>query len=64
MPCDFSSTVRVSQPAASGMTMNTTTEVMSTFAGTTTFATPHRNITMGANATSMMRSFTATCTSV
>jgi len=44
--------------------MNTTTLVMSTFAGTMTFATPHRNITMGANATSMMRSFTATCTSV
>ena len=44
--------------------MNTTTEVISTLAGTTTLATPHRNITMGANATSMMRSFTATCTSV
>ncbi len=56
--------MRVSQPAASGITMNTTTEVMSTFEGTTTLATPHRNITMGAKAISMMRSFTATCTSV
>src|ERR1035438_4971317 len=44
--------------------MNTTTEVISTLAGTTTWATPQRNITIGANATSMIKSFTATCTSV
>ena len=57
-------TVRVNQPAVSGMTMNTTTEVISTLAGTTTCATPQRNITIGAKATSMIKSFTATCTSV
>jgi hypothetical protein len=42
---DRSSAERVSQPAVSGMTMNTTTEVISTFGGTTTLATPQRNIT-------------------
>ncbi len=64
LPCDLSKSALVSQPAASGITMKTTTEVIRTLLGTTTFATPHRNITMGAKATSMMRSFTATCTSV
>src|SRR5436190_23342132 len=63
-PCDLSKSVRVNQPAVSGITMKTTTDVISTFAGTTTCATPQRNITIGANATSMMRSFTATWTSV
>ena len=44
--------------------MKTTTDVISTLAGTITWATPHRNITMGAKATNMIRSLTATCTSV
>ncbi len=44
--------------------MNTTTEVISTFEGTRTLATPHRNITMGAKANSMIRSLRATWTSV
>ena len=61
---DFNKAVRVRYPAAKGITMNTTTEVMSTLDGTTTSATPRRNMTMGANRTSMMRSFTATWTKV
>src|SRR5512141_1356901 len=64
LPCDLRSAVRVSHPAANGITINTTTDVISTLAGTTTCATPHRNITIGANATSMIKSFTATWTSV
>src|SRR5665213_576778 len=51
LPRDLSNSVRVSQAAAKGITMNTTTEVINTLGGTTTFATPHRNITIGAKST-------------
>src|SRR4030095_12431457 len=63
-PCDLSKTILVSQPAVKGMTRKTTTDVIKTFAGTTTCATPQRNMTIGANARSMMRSLTATWTRV
>jgi hypothetical protein len=56
----LSNQVRVTHPAVNGMTMKTTTEVINTFAGTTTCATPHKNITIGAKATNMIKSFTAT----
>ena len=40
--------------------MKTTTEVTSTFDGMITSATPSRNITIGAKATSMIKSLIAT----
>ncbi|EKD38103.1 MAG: hypothetical protein ACD_75C00861G0001 [uncultured bacterium] len=65
LPLLFISHIRVRTPAASGMTMKTTTEVNSTEKGTIRLEAPAtRNLTMGANSTSMSRSFTDTCTSV
>ena len=56
---------RSSTPASSGTTINTSTEVSSTLKGTVSDDAPcTRNCTIGTNSTSMMRSFTDTCTSV
>ena len=56
---------RSSTPAASGMTMKTSTEYSSTWNGTCSDEAPlTRKRTIGANSTSISRSFTETCTSV
>ena len=58
------SALRVSQPAISGITTYKPTESRSVSQGTVMSVTPSRSATMGAKATTMMRSFAATCTSV
>ena len=55
---------RVSIPPARGITTNSTTDNISVSHGTNTFETPSRNFTMGTNATGIMRSLVATCTTV
>jgi hypothetical protein len=47
-PYFFNKTDRVIKPAIKGITINTTTDVISTLEGTMTSATPRRNITIGA----------------
>ena len=51
-------------PAISGTTTKATTLIKSTSHGIVTPATPSNKVTMGTNATSSTKSFTATCTSV
>ncbi len=56
---------RESIPAARGITTKTSTEYSSTLNGTSRSVAPDtRSLTTGANATSMMRSLTETCTRV
>src|ERR1051326_7502104 len=64
-PCVPINQARRTVPAVNGITMNTTTEYNKTLNGTVSDDAPvTRNWTIGTNATSMMRSFTDTCTSV
>ena len=51
-------------PSASGTTTKSTTDRMTVSHGHDDLRQPSRNITIGAKATRMIRSFTATCTSV
>ena len=55
---------RVTTPAARGITTNRNTLRNSVLYGTVTFDTPRRNFTMGTNATRIIRSLVATCTTV
>ena len=58
------STWRVATPASSGSTTYSTVDSSSVCHGTLRSVTPSRNAAIGANATTMIRSFTDTCTSV
>ena len=55
------SALRMSCAKTTGMTMYNTTEVMSVSHGTMMADSPKRKATSGANATTMMASFNATC---
>ena len=55
---------RVSIPPERGMTTNSTTDKISVSHGTDTLETPSRNFTIGTNATRIIRSLVATCTTV
>ncbi len=55
---------RVSMPAVNGITTNNTTDRISVSHGTLTPLTPSKNATIGVNATRIIRSFVATCTTV
>src|SRR5690606_39153121 len=59
-----SSMWRVATPASSGSTTYSTVDSSSVCHGTLRSVTPSRNAAIGANATTMIRSFTDTCTSV
>src|SRR5665648_138151 len=56
--------MRVNEPAARGITTNKTTDNIKVFHGTATPLTPNKNATIGVNATSIIKSFVATCTTV
>jgi len=47
LPRDLSNAIRGEPACASGITMNTTTDVMEHLRWDDTFTTPHKNITMG-----------------
>src|ERR1035437_7392286 len=56
--------LRQSCASSTGITMYSSTEVTSVFQGTVMAESPNRNATNGANATTMMLSFKATCDKV
>jgi len=56
--------MRVMTPAASGITTNKPTDNIKVSHGIDTPPTPSKKATIGANAINMIKSFTATCTSV
>ena len=56
--------MRVIIPAERGMTTNNTTESNNVSHGIVTPPIPNKKATIGAKATNMIKSFTATCTNV
>ena len=56
--------IRVIIPAERGMTTNNTTESNNVSHGIVTPPIPNKKATIGAKATNMIKSFTATCTNV
>ena len=64
MPLFRTTHIRVTIPAASGITTNSKTESSKVAHGIATPPTPSNNATIGAKATNIIKSFTATCTNV
>ena len=64
IPLFFITRYRVAIPAVKGITTNNTTDNISVSHGTNTLLTPNKNFTIGINATRIIKSFVATCTTV